>query len=133
MAKFPALLTKNINDLLGQRKFTQAQLCVLTKINASQINKYFSGKTVPSIEILELIAEKSEIPIIDFFMTEEERLGAVSNVDTSSQSTIATLMETVNNLNKRIRELEEKILAIEGKNSSAAIQSKPNITGLNKP
>ena len=65
---------------MDEKNISQVELARMTNISKSGISQYRSGKVIPSMKYIEVIANALEVPIARFSSTREELHEEIKNV-----------------------------------------------------
>lgn len=60
-----------LNEILYQKRITQAELARKLKVSPQRVNNWIHGKNYPNRKYMKLISEYLDIPIDELFYDEE--------------------------------------------------------------
>lgn len=98
-----------IKQLLSVKKMTYEEFSLMIGVSRPTIVNWFKGKSKIDIDLIEVIAEKLEVPITYFFSEQD-----VKKMPSSFSGEKENLLrELINEKDERIKLLEEKIKLLE--------------------
>lgn len=98
-----------IKRLLSVKKITYEEFSLMVGVSRPTIVNWFKGKSKIDIDLIEVIAEKLEVPITYFFSEQDVK----KMPSTLSGEKENLLRELINEKDERIKLLEEKITLLE--------------------
>lgn len=107
MNKSAKILIKNITALMQKAGWNQVELAKRTKISRPNLSNYLTGKTLPSVESLNTIADTFGVTIADLFATDERPEPKVHVEKTTLPDEIRSAIQAENS--KLMSELVKKL------------------------